>query len=81
MSDADTLHAALSRWLEDGDRAALETAHAQALQMKGIDVGALLEWIDDHGIDSTRTDLALRRIRHALGLPVVAGPVCRPRAN
>jgi hypothetical protein len=79
MSNSDTLHTDLLRWLEDGDRAALESAHMRAVQMKGIDVGALLEWIEDNRSDATRTELALRRMRHAVGLPVVAGPVCRPR--
>jgi hypothetical protein len=79
MTEREELQAALQRWLDDGDRAALEAAHALATRIKGLDVGALLQWIDDHGSDLARTDLALRRTRHAVGLPVVAGPVCRPR--
>lgn len=79
MTELAPLQAALTRWLDDGERPALETAHALAMTAKGLDVGALLQWIADHGDDPGRTDLALRRIRHAVGLPVVAGPVCRPR--
>lgn len=79
MNELIELQTALARWLDDGDRAELETAHRLATRASGLDVGALLQWIDDHGDDVVRTDLARRRIRHAVGLPVVAGPACRPR--
>ena len=38
---------------------------------------ALLSFVADYGAQREATQLALRRLRFAIGLPVVAGPVCR----
>lgn len=70
------LHAHLEAWLDDGDAAALDAACAIA-RRDPVDVDALLNFVSDHGAPRDATDLALRRLRFAIGLPVVAGPVCR----
>lgn len=81
MSDAvpaalADIHEALGRWFDDDDAAALEQA-CQRARMTAIDIDALLCWTRDYGGTAQATGLALRRLRFAIGLPVVAGPVCR----
>lgn len=71
---ADALHEALTDYL-DGDDAALERAAALAREV--ADIAALLDWVQQQRAPAARKDLALRRLRHALGLRVVAGPVCK----
>ena len=70
------IHEALSRWFEDDDAAALEQA-CQRARTTAIDIDALLNWTRDYGGTAAATSLALRRLRFAIGLPVIAGPVCR----
>ncbi|GAC1627485.1 MAG: hypothetical protein NVS9B10_16520 [Nevskia sp.] len=67
----------VARWLDDGDRSALAQACALA-KATPVDVDTLLAWVRDHGAEPNAAELALRRLRFALGLPVVPGPVCRP---
>lgn len=74
--DLSPLHGWLADWLDDGDAAALDAACAFA-RREPVDVDALLRHVADYGAPREATDLALRRLRHAIGLPVVAGPVCR----
>lgn len=81
MSDAGTaalagIHDALARWFDNEDAAALEQAGLLA-KRHPVDVDALLNWTRDYGGSAQATSLALRRLRYAIGLPVVAGPVCR----
>lgn len=76
----DAVTALVSRWLDDGDPEALTQACVLA-RSSPIDVDALLAWVNDHGADPNATELALRRLRFAIGLPVVPGPVCRPAPN
>jgi hypothetical protein len=66
----------LRAWLEDRDATALDRACIWA-KAHPFDVGALLQWVSDYGADEETTSLALRRLRFAIGLPVIAGPVCR----
>lgn len=68
------LHEALSDYL-DGEDAALQRATALAREL--TDIAALLEWVQQQRAPAARKDLALRRLRHTLGLRVVAGPVCK----
>lgn len=70
------IHAALVRWFDDEDATALDRAGTLARQQP-IDIDALLNWTRDYGGNAPATSRALRRLRYALGLPVVAGPVCR----
>lgn len=70
------IHAALAAWFDDEDAAALSRACALAGQT-ALDVDRLLSWTRDYGGSQQATSLALRRLRFAIGLPVVAGPVCR----
>ncbi len=70
------VQAVLSPYLDDGDSAALERACAMARD-NPVDVDALLVWIQDYGAAANLSALAERRLRFAIGLPVVAGPVCR----
>ena len=56
--------------------AALEKAGRLAREQP-VDIDWLLNWARDYGGSAQATSLALRRLRFALGLPVVAGPVCR----
>ncbi len=70
------LESALSAWFDDDDSAALE--HACELARTQVrDIDALLTWVRDYGGSAAATALAQRRLRFALGLPVIAGPVCR----
>lgn len=70
------LTSALAAWFDDNDAAALEQAGRLAREQP-IDIDWLLNWTRDYGGSTQATSLALRRLRFALGLPVVAGPVCR----
>lgn len=74
--DLTALHALLETWLDDGDSAALDAACVIA-RRDPIDVDALLRFVADYRAPREATQLALRRLRFAIGLPVVAGPVCR----
>ncbi|WP_293367360.1 hypothetical protein [Nevskia sp.] len=74
--DLAALHGHLAAWLDDGDAAGLDAACAMA-KREPVDVDALLSFVADYGASRDATDLALRRLRFAIGLPVVAGPVCR----
>lgn len=74
--DPAALHAHLEAWLDDGDRAALDAACAIA-RSEPVDVDALLRFVSDYGASPEATQRALRRLRFAIGLPVIAGPVCR----
>lgn len=79
MSDAAAeLQALLQRWFDDGERSALDQACALA-KSRAVRVDVLLSWLQDEVIaeDGAR-DLAIRRMRRALGLPMMPGPVCRP---
>jgi hypothetical protein len=73
---AAEIAAPLAAWLEERDNAALDQACAWA-KAHPLDVGALLRWVNDYGADEETTSLALRRLRFAIGLPVIAGPACR----
>lgn len=70
------VESALVAWLDDDDASALDAA-CRLAQALPVDVGALLAWVADYGAAPQPTELALRRLRFALGLPVVPGPVCR----
>lgn len=74
--DPAALHAHLAAWLDDADAAALDAACAIARD-EPVDVDALLAFVAGYGAERPLADLALRRLRFAIGLPVVAGPVCR----
>lgn len=70
------LRARLQAWLDDGDAVALADA-CEIARREPIDVDATLAFVRDHGDEPERITHALRRLRFAIGLPVVAGPVCR----
>ncbi|WP_293393199.1 hypothetical protein [Nevskia sp.] len=75
------LTSALAAWFDDNDAAALEHAGRLAREQP-VDIDWLLSWARDYGGTAQATSLALRRLRFALGLPVVAGPVCsRPTGD
>lgn len=80
MTDASNppseLTRALAAWFDDENAAALEQAGRLAREQP-VDIDWLLTWTRDYGGSAQATRLALRRLRFALGLPVVAGPVCR----
>lgn len=76
----ESLRRELSRYLDEGDWEALERG-CDAVRAHPLDVDALLSWVQGFGAAPALESLALRRLRFALGLPVVAGPVCRPRAG
>lgn len=73
---SEAIHEALTAWFDDEDTAALNRACVLAGQA-ALDVDQLLSWTRDYGGSAQATSLALRRLRFAIGLPVVAGPVCR----
>lgn len=78
MSTAtETVCKVLEPWLEDGRAEALTEA-CRLAQALPVDVDALLVWVRDHGASAERSELATRRLRFAMGLPVIPGPVCRP---
>lgn len=72
----EPLKAALSVWLEDRDAAALEQACAW-VKTHPVDIAGLLDWLAGYDGDREACDLAARRLRFALGLPVIPGPICR----
>lgn len=75
-ADLALLHAHLAAWLDDGDAGRLDAACAIAAR-EAVDVDALLSFVEDYGAERPATERALRRLRFAIGLPVVPGPVCR----
>ncbi|TXH02900.1 MAG: hypothetical protein E6R07_13970 [Nevskiaceae bacterium] len=75
------VQAHLRDWFENEDAAALDAVCALA-QAQPVDVAALLRWIDAQSdVEATARDLALRRVRRALGLPMMPGAPCRPFAR
>lgn len=78
-SDATApVQAHLRDWFEHEDAAALDAACALA-QAQPVDVAALLRWIDAQSdAEAATRDLAQRRVRRALGLPMMPGAPCRP---
>lgn len=79
--DTARVQAQLQAWFDDGRSAALDQACALA-QAGAVDVNALLCWLQDDAIaEDAARDLAIRRIRRALGLPMMPGPVCRPNPS
>lgn len=76
MAADDELRTLLARYLDEDDRTSLQAA-CKMLRGARVDMAALLDWLDHHRGDAERKSLAVRQVRAALGLPLIAGPVCR----
>lgn len=75
----DQITSELEAFFEGEDRAALERACVLA-RNHPLDIAALLDWLQNYRADRDAKSMATRLLRAALNLPVIAGPVCRPRA-
>lgn len=75
--DLDRIVELLERFLDEEDRAALESACAAAA-LRRSDIDAPLRWLQACRAPAQRKDLATRRLRAALQLPAMPGPPCRP---
>ena len=73
----DAITAALDRFFETTDRAALEDACRLAASTV-FDIDRLLAWLEAAPADDASKDLAVRRVRAAIGLPPLPGAACRP---
>jgi len=76
-SALDIITAALDEFFETADRAALDEA-CRAAQREVFDIDRLLAWLETAAVDEAPKDLAVRRIRAAIGLPPLPGAACRP---
>lgn len=76
-SSLDIITATLDRFFETGDRAALDQACRVAAR-ETFDIDRLLAWLESVPVDDAPKDLAVRRIRAAIGLPPLPGAACRP---
>ena len=73
----DIITAALARFFDTVDRAALDEA-CRVASSEAFDIDRLLAWLEAAPADDAPKDLAVRRLRAAIGLPPLPGPVCRP---
>lgn len=76
-SSLDLITAALDRFFETADRAALDEA-CRVAASEVFDIDRLLAWLEAAPADEAPKDLAVRRIRAAIGLPLLPGAACRP---
>ncbi|MGQ0700847.1 MAG: hypothetical protein ACT4PZ_21720 [Panacagrimonas sp.] len=65
-------------FLDEEDRGALDQACHLAATTTPLDLDALLHRVQEARADKTLKAEALRRLRAALNLPAMPGPVCRP---
>ena len=72
----ETIRYGLERYLDDDDATGLAAA-CEALRHHRVDMAGLLDWIAGYPASAESKSLAERRVRAALGLPLIAGPVCR----
>ena len=78
MNHTDHIKALLDAHFEDGDAALLEHACAAAPN-SATDIAELLRWLQSDAVAEPEVlDLVTRRMRRALGLPMMPGAVCRP---
>lgn len=73
----DIITADLDRFFETADRAALDEACRVAAR-EVFEIDRLLAWLETAPADDAPKDLAVRRIRAAVGLPPLPGAACRP---
>jgi hypothetical protein len=73
----DIITAALDRFFETVDHAALDEA-CRVAASEVFDIDRLLAWLASAPADDAPKDLAVRRLRAAIGLPPLPGAVCRP---
>lgn len=76
-SALDIITAALDRFFDTADRAALDKA-CRVAASEVFDIDRLLAWLETAPADDAPKDLAVRRIRAAIGLPPLPGAACRP---
>jgi len=72
------LQSELIRFLDDDQRSGLESACTLA-KTEAVDIGELLDWVQRYRCAPDNRAQALRALRAALQMPVIPGPVCRPR--
>ncbi len=78
MNHTDQIKLLLDAHFENGDAASLEQACAAA-PASATDIAELLRWLQFDAVAEPEVlDLATRRLRRALGLPMMPGAVCRP---
>jgi len=78
MNHTDQIKSLLDAYFESGDATVLDQACA-ATSNSATDIAELLRWLKDDAIaEPEPLDLATRRVRRALKLPMMPGPVCRP---
>lgn len=78
MNHTDHIKTLLEEYFDTGDDAVLTRACAEA-KNSATDIAELIRWLKDEAVSEPEwLDLATRRIRHALRLPMMPGAVCRP---
>lgn len=79
MSDhTTTIKVLLDDYFDRGDVAALNQA-CIAAKNSATDIAELLRWLQADAIaEPEALDLATRKLRHAMGLQMMPGAVCRP---
>lgn len=74
----DSLQTHIARYFDDEDLGALDEVCRLASTTGGIDIAALLDFVNACDAERSAKARMLRRLRAALGLPAMPGPVCRP---
>lgn len=74
----DSLKTHIARYFDDEDASALDEVCRLAALTGGIDIAALLDFVNDYDAERSAKAQMLRRLRAVLGLPAMPGPVCRP---
>ena len=78
MNHTDQIKALLDAHFENGDTALLERA-CIAAKSSATDIPELLRWLQSDAVAEPEVlDLATRKLRHAMGLQMMPGAVCRP---
>ena len=77
MNHTDRIKTLLEACFE-GDAAALDAACVAASD-RATDIAELLRWLQEDAVaEPVALDLATRRLRRAMGLPMMPGAPCRP---
>lgn len=73
-----TINVLIEKFLIEEDREALHEACRMAATGASLDIASLLDFTQTYPAERAARAEALRRLRAALQLPPMPGPVCRP---